>query len=473
MEGVYGGQLKLLKDEDIGKIHLTSLRVFEEVGIQVNDPADLEIFARHGARVEGNIVKIPEELVKRCLGSAPSEVTLFGREDEHNLTLGGTRVHFGTGGTALYVLDGDQRRKATLDDLRQIARLVEHLNNIHFFLLPTYPNDLEIDVVDINRFFAGLDNTSKHVMGGVYTEEGVDKVIRMAEMIAGGREALKKRPFISMITCVMDPLKLDKHYSTLMKKIARVGIPVVTPAEPMTGATSPVTLAGNLVINNVDTLTGVILTQLVAPSSPVIYGSVATSTDLSDMKYLGGSIEMGLLNAASAQLAQFYSLPFYATAGMSDAKTIDAQSGYESALTSLLCGLAGANFIHDAAGLMEFAKTVSFEKYVVDNEILGMVMRAVKGITVNEQTLAFEEIKRAGPGGNFVSSPHTRRFMRQEHYQPTLSDRRNRGDWEAKGAKETRQRAAERVKEILNLPGKRLDVAIREKVLNEFKEIRR
>jgi len=318
------------------------------------------------------------------------------------------------------------------------------------FMLPTYPNELPVDQIDVNRFFAGLDNTTKHIMAGVYTLDGVKQVIRMAEIIAGSAERLRQRPLISMITCSISPLMVDKQYGDLVLTVAKSGIPLVCPAEPLCGATSPVTLAGNLVVQTVDSLTGVMLAQIANPRTPVIFGSVATNTDLRDLKYLSGSIEMGLLNAAGAQMAQFYRLPFYATGGMTDSKVVDAQSGYESALTSLLCALAGANFIHDAAGLMEFALTTCYEKYVVDNEILGMVMRAVEGITVNEDTLAFDLIRQVGPGGNFVSSKHTRHFMRSEHYQPSLSDRDNREEWEAKGEKITWERAAEKVKEIID-----------------------
>jgi trimethylamine--corrinoid protein Co-methyltransferase len=153
------------------------------------------------------------------------------------------------------------------------------------------------------------------------------------------------------------------------------------------------------------------------------------------MKYITGSVEMGLLNAAGAQMAQFYKLPFYATGGMSDSNTVDAQCGYESSISNLLCALAGANFIHDAAGLMEFALTMSFEKLIIDNEILGMVMRAVKGIEVNNETLAFDVIKEVGPGGHFVSSRHTRTHMRKEHYTPTISNRDFREKWEEQGGK--------------------------------------
>ena len=217
---------------------------------------------------------------------------------------------------------------------------------------------------------------------------------------------------------------------------------------------------------------GIMLAQIVKPGTPVIFGSVATSTDLSDLKYLAGSVEMGLLNAAGAQIAQFYQLPFYATGGMTDSKVLDSQSGYESALTGLLCALAGANFIHDAAGLMEFAMTVCYEKYVIDNEILGMVMRAVEGINVNDDTLAFDLIKEVGPGGNFVASKHTRRFMRGEHYLPSLSDRNSREEWEINGRKNIQKRATEMVPRIIAKHNYGLPVSIRRKVLSEIKGIK-
>jgi len=271
-----------------------------------------------------------------------------------------------------------------------------------------------------------------------------------------------------MIICAISPMKMDGNYGDMIVAIAEAGIPIVVPAEPLCGSTSPVTLAGNLVIQNVDSLTGVCLTQLVNPGTPVIYGSVASISDFRDLKYVTGAIEMGLLNAAGAQMAQFYRLPFYATAGMSDAKTIDAQCGYESALSSLLCALGGANFIHDAAGLLDFALSVSYEKYVVDNEIIGMVMRAVEGIKVDEDTLAFDLIKEVGPGGHFVSAKHTRKYMRTEHYQPTLSERDNLEEWQAKGKRDTGTRAKERVEEILSAPGYQLPDGVRQRILEEI-----
>lgn len=470
--GLTGGSFKPLTEESMDRIHQTAMRVFEEVGFEVNSEVALEFFHGAGAWVdeEKHLVRLSRGRVMELIKMAPSEIRLCGQDEKHDILLGGQRVYTGTGGTALYIYDPDsgQKRLATLDDLKRIAKLVDKLDNIHLFMLPTYPSELPVEQVDVNRFFAGLDNTTKHVMGGVYTLDGVKQVIRMAEIISGSGNRLRQHPLISMIACSMSPLKMDRQYGELVVEIARSGIPLVCPAEPLCGATSPVTLAGNLVIQTVDSLMGVFLAQIVKPGTPVIFGSVATSTDLRDLKYLAGSIEMGLLNAAGAQMAQFYKLPFYATGGMSDSKVLDAQSGYESALTSLLCALAGANFIHDAAGLMEFALTVCYEKFVIDNEILGMVMRAVKGIMVNDDTLAFDLIKQVGPGGNFVTAKHTRHFMRGEHYQPLLSDRDSRDEWEARGGKTTWQRAAEEVKELIASHNYSLPVAIRQQVLSEI-----
>jgi trimethylamine--corrinoid protein Co-methyltransferase len=325
-----------------------------------------------------------------------------------------------------------------------------------------------VESIDVNRFYAGLNNTSKHIMGGVYTLEGIRNVIKMAETVAGGKEQLRRRPIISMIACTMSPLKLDKHYADMMIAIAKSGIPLVCPAEPLCGATSPITIAGNVLMQTVDSLMGVLLAQIVNPGTPVIFGSVATSTDLRDLKYLAGSVEMGLTNAGSAQMAQFYKLPFYATGGMTDSKVLDSQSGYESAITNLLCALAGSNFIHDSAGLMEFAMTVCLEKYVIDNEILGMIMRAVEGIRVNEDTLAFDLIKQVGPGGNFVTAKHTRHHMRKEHYVPSLSDRNLREDWEAEGGKITWERAKTKVKQIIGNNDYGLPDDVKNKVLSEI-----
>lgn len=454
-KGLAGGQYTPLSQEDIIQIHQASMEVFEEVGVQVNYPDALRRFAAAGAEIDEatNIVTMRADLVEEVLSTAPEEILLCGRDPsgEHDLTIGGNKVYMGTGGTALNVQEPGswESRRSELRDVMNMARMVEELDNIHFYMLNVYPGDLPVEEIDVNRFGAALNRTKKHIMGGVYTVEGVRNVVKMAEQVAGSPESLRERPFISMVACPISPFKLDESYGELAIEAAMHNIPVVVPAEPLCGATAPITLAGNLVIQNVDTLAGIMMTQLANPGAPALYGCISSITDLRDMKYLAGAVEMGLMNAAASQMAQFYKLPYYATAGMTDSKAIDAQAGYESAITSTLVALSGANFIHDAAGFVEFCMTASYDKLVVDNEIIGMVMRAVDGIEVSERTLALDEIKKVGPGGHFVSSRHTRKYMRSEQFKPQLSDRDTREQWKSTGAQDAWQRATGVAKGIL------------------------
>jgi len=478
-KGLSGGQYKPLSDDDVLKIHRTTLRVLSEVGVHVGFEGARDYFRQAGAEVDetASVVKFPSELVEELVKKAPSTVLLCGRNGSGELDceIGGTKVYLGTGGTALNVQDPGRKdsRKSTLRDIQDMARLVDALENIHFYMLNVFPNELAEEDVDVNRFGAALNRTEKHVMGGVYTLQGVRNVIKMAEIIAGSGDKFRQRPFISMVTCMIAPLVVDQKYSQLTIEAARSGIPVVVPTEPLCGATSPITLAGNLVVQNADTLTGVMLTQLVNPGTPVLYGCISSITDLRNMKYLAGAVEMGLMNAAASQMAQFYHLPIYSTAGMSDSKVNDVQAGYESALTNLMVALAGGNFIHDAAGFLEFCMTASYDKLVIDNEIIGMVMRAVEGIRVDEETLAFDEIKRVGPGGHFVSSRHTRRHMRTEQYFPQLSDREDREKWTDSGEVDAEQRATERAKAILAMDQvPRLSSEVRDRIKREIPGIR-
>ncbi|MFQ5836172.1 MAG: trimethylamine methyltransferase family protein, partial [bacterium] len=220
-------------------------------------------------------------------------------------------------------------------------------------------------------------------------------------------------------------------------------IPVALSSAPMAGSTSPVTLAGTLALVNAEQLSGIVLTQLVSPGAPVLYGAIPSVADMSNMSFLCGAVELGVLNTAAAQLAQYYDIPFYAWAGLTESKIPDVQAGYEKATGALLVGLAGANYIHNAAGMLDSTTTVAYEQYVIDNEIIGMVMRALKGIEVNEETLALEVIDKVGPGGNFLAEPHTVAHMRSEFFFPKVSDRSRREKWLAEGGKDGSQRARE------------------------------
>jgi len=453
MKPVTGGQYRPLTEEGARKIHDAALTLLAEVGVEVNSERAFETFRRAGAATTGStrIVKLPRAMVEDAIDRAPKSVVLCGREERHDLHCEGANVYLGTGGVALNVIDleTDEKRLSQLCDVAAIARLCDALENVHFMVLPVYPNDLNPAEVDVNRFYASIANCSKHLMGGVFTLQGAADTIRMAEIIAGGAQALRERPFVSFITCVMSPLKIDATYGDIVCLVAEAGMPVAIPAEPLAGATGPVSLAGMLAGIHAETLSGLVLAQLINPGTPVLYACTASSTDLRTMQYTSGSVEMGLINAGAAQMAQFLRLPNYTTAGMSDSKTVDVQNGYEKAITNILVALAGSNFIHDAAGLIEFALTASYKQYVIDNEIIGMTMRAVRGIEVCDETIALEAFRRVGPGGNFVTDLHTRDWMRKEHFIPKLSNRQLRVEWEEAGRPVLEEKARARAREIL------------------------
>jgi len=450
--GVLGGQYRPLTPESIGRIHQTALDLLWEVGTQVNSRQAFDIFAAAGAKTDAatRVVRIPPAMVEDAIASAPSRVLLAGREEKHDLILEGTRVYLGTGGTTIYVLDlNGEKRHSTTQDVADIARLVDALDNVHFIVIPVYPNELPVEQVDVNRFYASLSNCTKHIQGGMYTLEGVRDVIRMGEIIAGGADALRERPIISFIVCLISPLKMDAEYTDMLLEIVRYGLPVTLSVEPLSGATAPITLAGHLAQWAAEALSGVTLVQLTRKGAPCLPGYVGTITDLRSMGYLCGAVEQGLLNAGVAQISHYWDLPCYATSGMSDSKALDVQTGYEGAMTTLMATLSGANFIHDAAGLMEFAMVASYEKYVIDNEVIGMALRAARGIQVSTQSLAKDVIAGVGPAGNFLANEHTARHLRSEFYFPTLSDRESREDWLAAGAKTAREQARKRAERIL------------------------
>jgi trimethylamine--corrinoid protein Co-methyltransferase len=330
-----------------------------------------------------------------------------------------------------------------------VSKLLDYLDNVHFQVIPVYANDVPSEKQDINRFFAAINNTNKPIMGGVYTVPGAKEVVEMCSMIAGSLEKLQKEPFISFITCVISPLEIDMVYGDLLITCARSGLPLAIPAEPLTGATGPVTIAGNVANLCAETLAGICLAQTVNRGTPVLMSCTSTSTDLRTMSYADGAVEEGLINACAAQMAQFYQLPFYGTAGQSDSKILDAQAGFEGAITNLLVGMAGGNWIHDAVGLLEFCMTASYEKYVMDNEILGEVMRVLQGVRVTDETLAVEVTKKVGPGGNFLQEDHTFEHMREEHFVPKIADRQQREAWEKGGSKDTWARCHEEALRVL------------------------
>ncbi|HUT58467.1 MAG TPA: trimethylamine methyltransferase family protein [Phycisphaerae bacterium] len=473
--GLRGSLYKPLSYTDARRIVEASFRILEKAGMAVYSDTAFEAFARAGAETdrEQRIVRLSRSLVEDAIASNPSAVTLYSRDGKYTASLQKDRVHYGTGGTAIYVLDPrtGQRRPSQLEDVVLNARMVDMLENIHVFTINVFPNEItDRHHIDVNRFFHALDNTTKHVMGGVYSLEGCRQVVQMAEIVAGGPDALRRKPFVSFITLIISPLKIDALYGDMTCYLAQQGLPVVVPTEPICGTTSPITLAGNVLLHLTETLGGIALVQCVKKGAPGICGSVGSITNLKNMDHVGGAIERAMINAAVAQLSQYLGIPLYSTGGTSDAKEVDIQAAYESAMSSLLVAMSGANYIHDIAGLMEADLTVSYEKLVMDNEILGMCQRVLRGIEVTEDTLATELIIEKGPACDFLAEAHTVAHMREEFFTPALANRDKREEYcDGESALARAKSVVEGV--LARKPQSKLDSATRNQILARFPEI--
>jgi trimethylamine--corrinoid protein Co-methyltransferase len=474
--GIAASLYRPLGEGDVDRIVEQAIRVLERSGMLVYSVTAREVFRKAGAAVDSDqpLVRLPRALVEDCIASNPSSITLYSRDGSCDAVLEDGRVHFGTGGTAIYVLDPDtgQRRPSTTKDVALCARLTDALDHVHVFTINVFPNEIQSnDDIDVNRFFHAFDNTSKHVMGGVYSMNGCRQVVEMAEMIAGSKARLREEPFVSFITLIISPFKIDDLYGEMTCYLAENNLPVVVPTEPICGTTSPVTLAANVLTHVAETLGGVCLVQCVRKGAPAICGSVGSITNLRTMDHVGGAIERAMINAGVSQVAQALEIPLYSTGGTTDSKSVDIQAAYESAMSSLLVSMSGANYIHDIAGLMEADLTVSYEKMVMDNEILGMCRRVLEGIEISDETLAADLIIEKGPGKDYLDSEHTVRHMRGEFYEPTISNREKRDG--AYRGEDALLQAKERVAEIRTAEVESLLAGdVRERILSAFPGIR-
>ena len=295
----------------------------------------LTLFQEKGARVDfdNKLVKVSENWVVDLLKKAPARIILYGREDKHNLTVEANHTFFGTGGTALNIYDrfSGERRPTTMQDVADIARLTDALENIDWYTLPVYPTELDKVEVDINRFYAGLKNTSKHVMGGIYgSHGGAREVIRLAQVIAGGAEELRKRPIISVICSTISPLTLEANYVDFYFDLVEAGVPIAPSCTPIAGATSPVTLAGTLAQINAEAICGILMAQVIEEGAPVFYSTVPTTANMKTMDFLFGAVERH--HECCLRPTGFLLQPSHVcNRRRTESKIFDVQNGYENA----------------------------------------------------------------------------------------------------------------------------------------------
>jgi trimethylamine--corrinoid protein Co-methyltransferase len=450
---VKGGQLTVLTSGEVYEIHLAALEILNRVGVRVLEPKALSILKKAGANVnqKERIARIPKHLVNAAVKKAPSSFTLYGRNGKYELRLGSNRTYFALPGTGVNVLDLEtgKCRSSTLADVKDFYKLADALPNIHHASLAVEPTDISNPVASLYSILEGFRNTTKTIDGDSYGEIGSLDTIKMASIVAGGIDELRKKPRVLGFVNPVSPLQQSKEMMKGLLTYAEYGQPVIIASEAQAGATAPVTLAGLLAQQNAEILSGVVISQLVNPGSPVLYGAVSTIMDMIEGNVALGSVETGLINVAAAQLARFYNLPSRGTGSTTEAKVPDLQAGYEKAVTLMMASLAGINFIYDAAGSLESTLTASFEQVVADNELCGMVARVGRGIDVYEETLAIDIIEAVGPGGHYLTQKHTLEHLRKEHYLPSILNRQNRLKWEKKGSKTLRDVAREETRRIL------------------------
>jgi trimethylamine--corrinoid protein Co-methyltransferase len=448
-----GGQLRVLSQGEIEEIHQRALDVLQQVGCFFGHEEALSILEKHGAVVDrsASIAKLPRNMVEEALRLCPSSMLLAARDRGRDIHAEGDRVYFGTGTLPIKVrdLETGEIRLGRLRDCEDFARLIDALEFIHFFKAMIMPSDVNQKVGELYMVNAAYNNTTKQISSNPFSARGALDLYRMGVAVAGGEGAFRQRPMIIINMLAVSPLQWGKTNLEAIIALARVGCPMIIGSEPQGGTTGPAPLAGQVMLSVAETLAGITLAQLVQPTVPVMWGNVGSISDMRLGSFASGAVELGLINAAANQMAKFYRLPTYSTGGMSDSKLSDAQAGVEKALQALMVALAGGNYIHDAAGLMESCLLTSYEQYVIDNEMLGMVSRALDGIRVTPETLSFEEIKEVGPRGHFMGLRHTRDHIRPEHYLPRLFDRNAYDTWEERGAKDIREVAREKARKIL------------------------
>ena len=401
---------------------------------------------------------VPSALVDAALTDLARPVTLHGREGRASLSLAPGQSYVGTGGAAPMVADLETGvyRPSTSKDLFDAARLCEALGNIHFFNRSLVARDIaEPAALDFNTAYASLAGTAKHVATNISDVSHVSDIAELCFMLAGGAEAFRAAPFLSLnVNHVTPPLRFAPEACEVLAEAVRLGIPVQCNTFGQVGASSPVTLAGSLVQSVAETLAGMILAWAVDPSAIAIFGARPMIVDLRTGAMSGGGGEQALVMAATAQMATYYGLPNSTIAGATDAKLPDAQSGYEKALSVTLAVQAGSNMVTQACGMQAGLMAASFEAYVIDNDMLGAVLRSAGPMEVSVETLAVAEIARTvrdGPG-HFLGNSSTYARMQSDFLYPDLADRRPYEAWEEAGSPDIRETAREEVRRTLAAP---------------------
>ncbi len=454
--GLEGGQYRPLSDAGVARIHEAALVALEEIGLAQAPPTGVEILTGAGA-VQGDDgrIRFSRALVEDMLAVACRDLTLFARDPAHDLHLSGTRVHYGTAGAAVHIVDLETGayRESTARDLWEAARLAEHLDNIHFFQRTMVCRDVPDNFdMDINTLYACLAGTRKHVGTSFSEPAHVRGCMDLIHVVAGGEDAWRARPFVSNSNCfVVPPMKFAEDACRTMELCVHAGMPVLLLSAGQAGATAPAPIATAIVQAVAECLAGVVYVNAMQKGFPAIFGTWPFVSDLRSGAMSGGSAEQALLTAGCAQMHRFYGLPGGAAAGIADAKFPDMQAGWEQAISNVLAGLSGLNLIYEAGGMYASLLGFSPEGLVLADDLIGQALRCVRGIEVAEDLVSLETMREVclGGPGHYLGSDETLRLMQTEYVYPALSDRTSPKEWEELGRPQLLVRATARKEAIL------------------------
>lgn len=470
-----GGQYRPLTDAGVQRIHQAALQALEEIGLANAPASGVEILTGAGAILgDDGRIRFPRALVEDMLAKAGRELTLHARDPKQDLHLSGNKVHFGTAGAAVHVVDLETNdyRDSTSTDLYNAAKIVNNLDNVHFFQRMMVCRDVKDMIeMDINTVYACLAGTTKHVGTSFSDPSSFEPCMDVIHAVAGGEEAWRARPFVSNSNCfVVPPMKFAEESCITMEKCVRAGMPVLLLSAGQAGATAPAPIALAITQAVAECLAGVVYVNAIKPGAPAIFGTWPFVSDLRTGSMSGGSAEQGLLTAGCAQMHHFYGLPGGAAAGMTDSKLPDMQSGWEQGITNVMAGLAGLNMIYESVGMHASLLGFSFEGLILGDDILGQALRAVRGIEVNEDTTSIEAMKQVclGGAGHYLGSDQTMALMQTEYVYPSVGNRMSPKEWNEAQKPLLLDGARARMASILSSAGCCVDPAVDRAIRERF-----
>ena len=454
--GLEGGSYGPLSENDRERIHEAVLTLLETVGFANAIPSCIEALKKAGAvYADDGRIRFPRALVLETIKRAGRHFTLCGQDPKHDMLIQGKRVHYGTAGAAVHLVDVEKReyREARLQDIYDAARIVEGLDNIHFFQRPMVARDIADPLdMDFNTLYACVTGTSKHIGTSFTVRENVKPALELLYAIAGGEENFRARPFVSNSNAfVVPPMKFAEDACGVLEACVEGGIPILLLSVGQAGATAPAAIAGAVVQAVAEVLAGLVYVNAIKPGHPAIFGTWPFVSDLRTGAMSGGSGEQAMMTAACAQMAQFYDLPGGSPAGMTDSKLPDIQSGYEKGITNVMAGLSGLNLVYESAGMHASLLGFCLESLIIDNDMLGHCLRCVRGIEVTDEALSVDTIADVclkGPG-HYLGNEQTLRLMQTEYFYPAVGDRFSPKEWNEKGRPDIVQRAINEKKRIL------------------------